>query len=132
MATQAMEMAGESMNNENQARTLAPMGMGRPVETPDYAKEPRRTPISVESVIASRVVHVTIAGDMYGYDGIMAAEDPDTKVISLRVACQTHPLARWRRIAPRLIRNQFGESEIPRLMQALDDVIAHVEAEFAK
>lgn len=144
MATSAIDMANSASggSNENSAMLDGPGTLGggyeEAVPAPTYGGGARgefikigiRPPIKIDGATASRVVRVDLTGAPY--EEVIAANDPDTGVISVRIGCQMHPIARWRRVGAKLIERQWGASEVARLAAPLSDVLDRIEAEFAK
>lgn len=87
------------------------------------------SPITIDAVLPSRVVRVELTNAPY--HEVLAANDPDTGVITVRIGCQSHPLARWRRVGGKMIERQFGKGEVERLSPILNDVLGRIEQAFA-
>lgn len=93
-------------------------------------KAPESQPIQFGTPATARVVRIPV--ENAGWEEIVAAEDPDTKVITVRIGCQTLPAARWRRVGPALIRRHIhGADDQHRYNVALHDLLATIEMAFA-
>lgn len=135
MATSAMEMANQATGRGGLRGGPGEGAMGAPPQMMYDQSETKAAStlappaVVVESAIASRVVRLALLNSPY--EEILAANDPDTGVITVQIGCQSRPLQTWRRVGLSMIRRQWSH-DTGRLEKALGDVLDRVEAEFAK
>lgn len=135
VATSAMDMANQATGTGARAGLYIPNETDAAPPSRFYGEEAKTNSMSpapaviIESAIASRVVRLALVNSPY--EEILAANDPDTGVITVQIGCQSRPLQTWRRVGLSLIRRQWSH-DTGRLEKALTEVLDRVEAEFAK